>query len=468
MRTGLFPALALVAAELPPGAGCTSGADPRDATESCVQETCVAQCLADGGRFPRCSDGGCVCLSNGLDCCVMDDGGRPEDAAEDAAEDAPECLVPVPVEVRPGASPGVACTRVSISTVEDGLLSYDGDGRSVVFVGTDHPPQPLWAFDRTSRCLSLLDDLSETAEPYTHALDPSLDGMDVAYAVQWTGTDNSVWNWQLRLARNLVRPTYRVLDEMLGPRDREPRMDFVSLDSPWVVWRDIRQSNGYHWDAFALNIDTDERRNLSLDPVTEERRWGSVVKVDLLDTVAVFDYGAGGGSEPLVLEIVSVDLTTGVYTQITDAPAQQCYPTITPHWIAWIDQRNHPDLPCTWPFGCSADIFGYNRDTGATQALVVAGESCQGPTLDGEGDWIAYDDQRDGTDVTMSLDREEDIYALHLPTMTEVRITDWPGFEMRPRVVDRGDGTYSVLLVEELDYGGALYRLWDCTLPEFP
>jgi hypothetical protein len=36
---------------------------------------------------------------------------------------------------------------------------------------------------------------------------------------------------------------------------------------------------------------------------------------------------------------------------------------------------------------------------------------------------------------------------------------------MNPQVVDRLDGTYSVLLVDELDYREALYRLWDCTLP---
>jgi hypothetical protein len=89
----------------------------------------------------------------------------------------------------------------------------------------------------------------------------------------------------------------------------------------------------------------------------------------------------------------------------------------------------------------------------------------QGWTLDGEGDWLAYDDQRDGTDVVSIRDREQDIYAFHLPTMTEVRVTDWPGFEMQPKVVDHGDGTYGVLLIEELDYGRAIYRLWDCSLP---
>jgi hypothetical protein len=215
----------------------------------------------------------------------------------------------------------------------------------------------------------------------------------------------------------------------------------------------------------ALNIETAERHDLSFNPAIGWWDWNGVVKVDLLGTMAVFDAGWGGGSEPLHLEIVTVDLATGVRTQITDDPMDQSYPTITPHWIAWWDQRNDPNPHCIWPWGCSSDIYGYNRDTGETQALVIAGDSMQGPELDGAGDWLAYEDQRDGTDVTHYRDREQDIYALHLPTMTEIRITDWPGFELRPRVIDHGGGVFSVLLIHEIHYARALYRLFDCTLP---
>jgi hypothetical protein len=114
---------------------------------------------------------------------------------------------------------------------------------------------------------------------------------------------------------------------------------------------------------------------------------------------------------------------------------------------------------------CYTDIYGYHRPTGEVRALVTAGDSMQGPQMDATGDWVAYEDQRDGTDVVESYDGAQSIYAYHLPTGTEIRVTDWEGFQMNPQVVDRLDGTYSVLLVDELDYRERLYRLWDCTLP---
>ena len=55
---------------------------------------------------------------------------------------------------------------------------------------------------------------------------------------------------------------------------------------------------------------------------------------------------------------------------------------------------------------------------------------------------------------------------MYLPTRTEIRITDWPGFEASAKVYDRGDGTYGVLLNQEIDRMRGTYRLWDCDLPE--
>ena len=75
-----------------------------------------------------------------------------------------------------------------------------------------------------------------------------------------------------------------------------------------------------------------------------------------------------------------------------------------------------------------------------------------------------YEDYRGPTDFPGWIN-ERDIYALYLPTRIEIRVTDWPGFEMQPVVYNRGDGTSGVLFIEEIDYGTRRYRLWDCDLP---
>ena len=45
-------------------------------------------------------------------------------------------------------------------------------------------------------------------------------------------------------------------------------------------------------------------------------------------------------------------------------------------------------------------------------------------------------------------------------------VTDWPGREGGTNVYDRGDGTYGLLINQEIDYATHTYRLWDCELPE--
>jgi hypothetical protein len=117
---------------------------------------------------------------------------------------------------------------------------------------------------------------------------------------------------------------------------------------------------------------------------------------------------------------------------------------------------------------CSADIYGHNRTGGDERPLVVAGDSMQGDDLDGAGPWLVYEDQRDAPTPTRDVDREDNIYALYLPTMTELPIVTWPGSDGTPRAYRRTDGTYGLLFTQEIDYWDATYRLWDCDLPEPP
>jgi hypothetical protein len=373
----------------------------------------------------------------------------------------------MPGTERHGGSCGVVCTRVSTTDREVALLDFHGAGSLGALSGGESLPMPLWGFDRSTRCIWQVDGLTDVGRSYVFPGWPSIDGSRIAYVVNWGNDTLTERTHQIRYVADMTvaDPPWTVLEQDVSIRtaDRESMFNSLVLAHPWIVWRDIRESNRYRWDAMALNIETGERRDLSVDPESGDRDWDGVVVVDLLGTVATFSISTGGIDRPLVEEIVSVDLETNRREWITNAPGVQWYPTITPDWIAWLDQRERPGEP-NFP-GLSADVYGYNRHTRETVPLVVAGSSMQGWTLDGEGDWLAYDDQRDGTDVVSIRDREQDIYAIHLPTMTEVRVTDWPGFEMQPKVVDHGDGTYGVLLIEELDYGRAIYRLWDCSLP---
>jgi hypothetical protein len=229
-----------------------------------------------------------------------------------------------------------------------------------------------------------------------------------------------------------------------------------------VTWRDIREETFYSWLAFAYNIETGEERNLSRRPDTGEREGGGVMVDsdgrDVLMTGARYTSPGEGW-----INVYRVNLDTQERGFVAPAAGTQFWPAITAEWIVWLDQRSHSE--CDQNIPCYTDIYGLHRPTGEVRALVVAGDSMQGPRLDATGDWMAYEDQRDGTDVVRSADRRQNIYAYHFPTGTEIRVTDWPGFQMNPQVVDRLDGTYSVLLVDELDYREALYRLWDCTLP---
>ena len=109
-------------------------------------------------------------------------------------------------------------------------------------------------------------------------------------------------------------------------------------------------------------------------------------------------------------------------------------------------------------------IWGFDRRTW-TEAPLVTSPGMHGSELDGEGDWLVNTDQRDDPDLHEPTDRRQNIYALHLPTMTEIRVEDWPGYQIAPGV-HRGVDEWRVLFVEEVGDLPVESDLWDCSLPE--
>jgi hypothetical protein len=455
------------------GGACRSEPAPGGTDAGCTYESCSPVCRARDAWFRGCPDGACLC-SDQLD------GGREEswrDTTGDGRDDAalPPCDgYRVPIEERPGASPGVVCRRLSMDELEESLLEFAGDGDYIAFRATpDTSPLRLWLYHRPSRCITLLDGLTDLAPAHrgVGATDPSVEQQRIAYVAGGTERETGIERWQIRLIR-VGDSTPVILRELAEvPLDRThgkvPFMDSLVLRYPWIAYRKSGSENRWRWLAYAYNIETGEERNLSDAPegmpADPDGYWGSVIRVDLLDSTAVFGAQWGGAGSPLFEEIIQVDVETGEAAILTSDPAGQYWATITPRWVAWLDQRIAPR--CRWMSLCRTDVYGFERETGTEHALVTAPPSMQGPWMDGEGDWLLYEDQRDGTDVTTSSDREEDMYAFHLPTKTEVRVTDWPGFEMYPKVYDRHDGTFGALFVQEISYGRALYRLWDCDLP---
>jgi len=460
-------------------AACSSNPTVQDGGSGCTYASCEAECIARGSHYASCGGGICHCTGD-VDAVHVDDG-RDTSASEDRgdADDSDTTVPPcdgylVPNEERAGASPGVVCRRTSAPGLEESLLDFHGDGPFVVYRATpDTVPLRLWVVDRRARCVRLLDDLRDIPfYPHGGVVWPSLEGDRVAYVASSSERPGEIGLEvvQVRLASISTGEKRVLVETRETPWDwgHWPTMDSVVLRYPWVVWRDIREEDLFRWYTYGFNVETGERRNLSIAPpgvpADASGMWGSVTVVDLLDGVVVFGAGWGGAGNPIFEEIIQVNLATGEAGPITSDPASQWWPVITPRWIAYLDQRSAPSCHSQSP--CRTDIYGFDRETGDERALVVAGNSMQGPWMDGEGDWLLYEDQRDGTDVTIDLDREQDMYAFHLPTMTEIRVTDWPGFEMTPKVYDRHDGTHGALFVEEIDYGGAIYRLWDCDLPE--
>jgi hypothetical protein len=338
-----------------------------------------------------------------------------------------------------------------------GGLGYGATGQSA-----------LWLHQRSTGCWQEVREAWGDGGTHEVIVTGDLEGTRVAFYATWD-ISPSEQRCELRLI-DLVTRDRQLLDANTSAIDGGVSgctMRPIALEYPWVVWRDIRQVGSFRgpWDVYAMNIETGERLNLSIDPDTGDRLWSDVVEVDLESGLTVF--GASWEAlEPvpgIYSEIVSVDLNSGARQQLTNAPGAQWYGTVTEDWVAWVDPREDP-LRDAYSL-CHTDIYGFDRRTGTEHALAIDGDGMRGPTVDGEGPWLAYSDQRWDPYPECDSDQEQSIVALHLPTMTEIRITDWPGFEAEPRVYDRRDGTYGVLFIEEIDYVDAIYRLWDCDLP---
>ena len=465
-------------------ASCSAPSASRDGGDvgPCTFASCTAECAAAGLQYGSCAGGRCNCASGDGDVTEFAGDARQEDSldADAGGEDADvaPCEIRAPDETRPGAEPGVSCLRVSPLDLERSLLSFAGDGPTVAFKGGESPTAgatyfPLWVYDRPSHCIRMVDDATDVevvsdGPPLGGCYYPSVDGDRVVYMVDirpapWVIGTVSIT--QLRLAdlrtgerRTLVgtRSTFEDYGLEGGV------MDFISLDYPWVAWRDVREANDWAWYPYAFNIETREERHLGTDPTTGARWY--TVEVDLLGTTVVFApdfvdyYPEGGGCTHT--DIASVDLLTGVRTRLTSDIWKQRAPTITPDWIIYFDFRN--DAPCGDDL---PGLYGLERATGEQVRLAslrYAGRGRLRP--DATGDWVVYEDYRGPTDFPGWIN-ERDIYALYLPTRIEIRVTDWPGFEMQPVVYNRGDGTSGVLFIEEIDYGTRRYRRGDCDLP---
>jgi len=462
--------------------GCPSSNGNDDAAgETCDYASCEAYCRSVGLCYGSCTGGTCHCAC-GAD---ADADANPEDTEPDRMEtsdveaaadmaDAPDvaaCTYRAPDETRSGASPGVTCQRLSVPELEDGNRYFAADGDSVVEPGWVGERNALWRYLRSTGCWEEFPETVTDRSVREVILDVALQGRRVAYSSSWDASPTA-WTCELRLF-DLETHELRVLDANTSedpgtggsPCDIRP----IALEYPWVAWRDIRQIGAmYPYDARAMNIETGEQINLSNDPDTGERVWGSVTRVDVKDRLAVFSANCTNPSPPPIwfMDIVGVDLPSGTRRQITAVPGEQYNAVVTEDWVAWIDLREDPTQTSFWP--CSADIYGWNRTT-EEEVLLVGGEdtAMHGPALDAEGPWLVYSDHCWGPwPACDSSDEEGDVVALHLPTRTEVRITDWPGIEWGAGVYDRHDGTYGVLFTEEIDYATHTYRLWDCDLPE--
>jgi hypothetical protein len=238
------------------------------------------------------------------------------------------------------------------------------------------------------------------------------------------------------------------LAEGTGDAEHSEGVKQVVLRYPWVVWKQVSEETyWYAWTGWVMNIETGDKRELI------PRELG-VVDLDLLGQVAIVSDSS---------TIHEVDVVSGVVRDLAEeADPDQWAGVITPHWIAWLDQRAHPEGTWFSPYG--TQVWGMNRDSEEVVPLINS-PGMHGPELDAEGNWLAYVDQRDNPDPWQENgSRVQNIYALHLPTMTEICVENWPGSQGGVKVYEAVAET-RVLFFE--DIAAAMpFHLWDCSLPD--
>jgi hypothetical protein len=462
--------------------GCSSNGAPPDATDAgCDVPGCREWCRSQGSEGGSCAAGDCVCApgpdaSDGAAEAEAD--ARPEgneadesdaaDVAEEADDgtDSLDAACPCgicgpdggPPELDPdhreGGSPGVVCDRVPIG-LNRGVEHYDADSGVVVFIAMDTPPprwetRKLFVYRTATGDRQRVDDLADliaAGVDRPQAMYPSLDGDWVAYAAWWTpdwpGGEDCVSS-ELRLAR-LSTGEIRVLRRYDSGPGVLNYVGPVALDYPWVGWRETED----RWVVHALNIETDQEYEVT----------NGTVDVALEGTILATEYGR---------DIVLFDLESGTDTRLAAGlPGNRWHPALAWPWVIWIDQRDGlwwddpPPSECIWTSGCcDNDIYGYNRVTGLEVPLVVR-RGMQGGEVTAEGEWAAYQDNRDGFDELCREMGCTQIYAFHLTTGREIRITNWPGEYLEP-VVYAG----RVLFSQMTSYMDYQYDLWDCNLVE--
>jgi hypothetical protein len=272
-----------------------------------------------------------------------------------------------------------------------------------------------------------------------------LDGDRAAYGVLGGNPDAGYAIAQLRLA-DLGERTITVLAEGTGDFGRTSSVELVVLRYPWVVWKQVSEETyHYGWTGWVINIETGDKRELI------PRNVG-VVNLDLLGETAVVSTSS---------TIYEVDVVSGEARDLAErGDPDQWSGVVTPDWIAWLDQRAHPEGTWFSPYG--TQVWGMNRETREVVPLVDS-PGMHGPELDGEGDWLAYGDARNNPDPWSPSRASQNIYALHLPTMTEICVENWPGAQGGVRVY-QAVGETRVLFFDERAFS-LLYDLWDCSLP---
>ncbi|MBI5490015.1 MAG: hypothetical protein HY905_21960 [Deltaproteobacteria bacterium] len=474
--------------------GCTSGrARPDGEDAGCSATDCAAVCAADGFTSGSCDGGTCVCSpgadvgdEDGADVGVDADAGSCGDDAAGCSEDAPgdsdddvgdedgdgveaeaesDCPCGMcgpdggpPVldpDHREGGSPGIVCDRVPIGLSRQ-VSWYDVAPGTIVFTGqsdgTRYATSEVYRYRTDTGERTVIDDLHDLMDVGVYkpqATNPSLDGDWVAYAVWWHEPPGwtAPLSADLRLA-HLVTGEIRILRRYApGPDGTSTYIDPVSIDYPWVAWRETQDG----WRVHALNIETEEEFDVARSTVDV------VVEGTLLATESGHD-------------LILFDLLTGTDTRLAAGlPGDRWHPALASPWVVWVDQRDGlwwdpagSDSQCIWISGCcDNDIYGYNRETGDEVPFVVR-HGMQGGQVTADGEWAAYEDHRDGSDELCEDHRPcRQIYALHLTTGVEVRVTNWPGEYLQP-VVYSG----RVLFSEMTSYAYDLYDLWDCNLVE--